>query len=186
MNFRLQTGNPETLEVGSAEDMADATGQMYLMETEDAILFWNRVPVRLAYRYDIPALIDDLVPLLEEVQSPEFSQAQIHWGSDTFSTEWTIARDGDFLRIDSRWDSVHGSYEFLLNERSQLAVRIDSFVAEWLKVLRRITSDLVIRHVRLEDDDIATRAKTLSSKSNRPLREQTYIPPDTRPKTQPR
>ncbi|MES9601921.1 MULTISPECIES: hypothetical protein [Actinomadura] len=166
MNFWLQTGNPETLKVGSAEDMADATGQMYPMDTEDAILFWNRVPVRLEYRYDIAVLLDDLVPLLEEVQNPEFSQTQIHWGSDTFSTEWNIARDGDSLRIDSRWDSIHGSYEFLLNERSQLTVRIESFVAEWLKVLRRITSDLAIRHVRLEDDDIATRAKTLSSKSN--------------------
>ncbi|MGI5200199.1 hypothetical protein ACQEU6_00995 [Spirillospora sp. CA-108201] len=166
MNFWLQTGNPETLKVESAEDMADATGQMYPMDTEDAILFWNRVPVRLEYRYDIPVLLDDLVPLLEEVQNPEFSRTQIHWGSDTFSTEWNIARDGDSLRIDSRWDSVHGSYEFVLNERSQLTVSIDSFVAEWLKVLRRITSDLAVRHVRLEDDDIATRAKTLSSKSN--------------------
>ncbi|MEV0663980.1 hypothetical protein ACIBI3_16055 [Actinomadura luteofluorescens] len=166
MNFWLQTGSPETLQLESAEDMADATEQMYPMGTEDAILFWNRVPVRLDYRYDIPVLLDDLVPLLEEVQNPEFSQTKVHWGSDTFSTEWNIARNEDSLRIDSRWDSVHGSYEFLLNERSQLTVRIDSFVAEWLKVLRRITSDLVIRHVRLEDDDIATRAKMLSSKSN--------------------
>jgi hypothetical protein len=166
MNFRLQTGNPETLKVESAEDMADATGQMYPMDTEDAILFWNRVPVRLEYRYDIPVLLDDLVPLLEEIQNPEFSQTQVHWGSDTFSTEWNIVRDGDSLSIESCWDSVHGSYEFLLNERSQLTVRTDSFVAEWLKVLHRITSDLTIRHVRLEDDDIATRAKTLSSELN--------------------
>ncbi|MFE5124979.1 hypothetical protein [Streptomyces sp. NPDC056669] len=166
MSFRLQTGNPETLKVGPADDMADATGQMYPMETEDAILFWNRVPVRLEYRYDIPVLLDDLIPLLEEVQNPAFSQTQVHWGSDTFSTEWNIVRDGDFLRIDSRWDSAHGSYEFLLNDRSQLTVGIDSFVAEWLKVLRRITSDLIICHVRLEDDDIAVRAKALLSKSS--------------------
>ncbi|WP_141578035.1 hypothetical protein [Actinomadura sp. WMMA1423] len=166
MSFWLQTGNPETLEVGSGEDMADATGQMYPMGTEDAILFWNRVPVRLEYRYDIPVLLDDLVSLLEEVQSPEFSQTEVYWGSDTFSAEWNIVRDGDSLRIDSRWNGVHGSYESLLNDRSQLTVRIDSFVAEWLKVLRRITSDLAIRHVRLEDDDIATRAETLLAKAN--------------------
>ena len=166
MKFRLQTGNPETLKVESAEDMADATGQMYPMDTEDAILFWNRIPVRLEYRYDIPVLLDDLVPLLEEVQDPNFSQTQVHWGSDTFSTEWRIARESDSLWIDTRWDSVHGRYEFLLNERSQLTVSIDSFVAEWLKVLRRITSDFAIHHVRLENDDIAVRARRLSSKSN--------------------
>ncbi|MEU8124660.1 hypothetical protein AB0C21_38615 [Spirillospora sp. NPDC049024] len=165
MNFRLQTGNPETLEVASAVDMADATAEMYPMGTEDAILFWNWVPVQLEYRYDIPVLLDDLVPLLEDVQNPEISQTEVYWGSDTFSAEWNIVRDGDSLRIDSRWDSVHGSYESLLNDRSQLTVKIDSFVAEWLKVLRRITSDLAARHVRLEDDDIATRAKKLLSKS---------------------
>lgn len=166
MNFWLQTGNPETLEVGPAADMADAAGQMYPMETEDAILFWNRVPVRLEYRYDIPVLLDDLVPLLEEVQNPGFSRTQVHWGTDTFAAEWNIERDGDSLRIDSRWDSVHGSYESLLNDRSQLTVRIDSFVAEWLKVLRRITSDLLSCHVRLEDADLANRAKALLSKSD--------------------
>ncbi len=166
MNFRLQAGNPEALKVGPADDMADAAGQMYPMETEDAILFWNRVPVRLEYRYDVPVLLDDLIPLLEEVQNPAFSQTQVHWGSDAFSTEWNIVRDGDSLRIDSHWDSIHGSYEFLLNDRSQLTVGIDSFVSEWLKVLRRITSDLVICHVQLDDDDIAVRAKTLLSQSS--------------------
>ncbi|WP_258940538.1 hypothetical protein [Actinomadura luteofluorescens] len=147
-------------------DMADATAEMYSEDTDDAILFWNRVPVRLEYCYDIPDLLDNLVPLLEELQNPEFSQTEVYWGSDTFSAEWNIVRDGDSLRIDSRWDSVHGSYESLLNDRSQLTVRIDSFVAEWLKVLRRITSDLAARHVRLEDDDIATRAQALLSKSS--------------------
>ncbi|WP_149261306.1 hypothetical protein [Actinomadura sp. K4S16] len=166
MSFWLQVGSPETLEVASAADMAHATAQMYPMNTEDAILFWNRVPVRLEYRYDIPVLLDDLVPLLEEVQDPEISQTEVYWGSDTFSADWNIARDGDSLRINSRWDSVHGSYEPLLNERSQLTVSIDSFVAEWLKVLRRITSDLALRHVRLEDDDIASRARTLLSKAS--------------------
>ncbi|MFC0598340.1 hypothetical protein [Streptomyces palmae] len=166
MSFWLQSGNPETLKVGPAADMADATGQMYPMSTEDAILFWNRIPVRLEYRYDIPVLLDDLVPLLEEVQDPTFSQKLVHWGSDTFSTEWHIARDGDSIRIDSRWHSIHGGYEFLLNDRSRLTVGIESFVAEWLKVLRRITADLAICHVQLEDDDIAVRAKALLSKLN--------------------
>ncbi|WP_339154925.1 hypothetical protein [Actinomadura luteofluorescens] len=166
MSFWLQAGNPEALKVASAVDMSDATEQMYPMGTEHAILFWNRVPVQLEYRYDIPVLLDELIPLLEEVQSSEFSQTRLYWGSDTFSVEWRIARDGDSLRIDSRWDSVHGSYESLLNDRSQLTVKIDSFVAEWLKVLRRITSDLATCHVRLEDDDIATRAQALLSKSS--------------------
>lgn len=45
--------------------MADAVGERYPSEGEDAILVWNLVPVRLSYGHDLAALLDDLVPLLE-------------------------------------------------------------------------------------------------------------------------
>ncbi|MFF7999058.1 hypothetical protein [Streptomyces sp. NPDC007917] len=153
------------LKVEAADDMADAVGQLYPLETEHAVLVWNRVPVLLEYRYDIPVLLDDLVPLLEGVQRREFSETRVYWGSDTFSAEWLIRRDGELLSIDSRWMAVSGGYESLLNDRSQLAVEINSFVAEWLKVLRRITNDLGAQSVYLEDDEIAVRANALLTSS---------------------
>ncbi|GAA2362158.1 hypothetical protein GCM10010246_61360 [Streptomyces cuspidosporus] len=161
MGFCVQPGCPEVLKVESAEDMADAVGQLYPLETEHAVLVWNRVPVLLEYRYDIPVLLDDLVPLLEEVRRPEFSETRVYWGSDTFSAEWQIRRDGALLDIHSRWMAVSGGYEFLLNDRSQLTVEINSFVAEWLKVLRRITYDLGAQTVHFEDDDLVVRVKAL-------------------------
>ncbi|MET7904703.1 hypothetical protein ABZS86_25855 [Streptomyces sp. NPDC005355] len=166
MSFSIQTGCPATQHVESADDMADAVSQMYPFETEEAVLVWNRIPVLLEYRYDIPVLLDDLIPLLEKIQAPQFSQTRVYWGSDTFSAEWNLRRDGETLTIGSRWDSTSGGYEALLNERSTLTVEIRSFVAEWLKVLRRITSDLSTQSVHLEDDDIAVRARALLMKSS--------------------
>ncbi|KAK1182290.1 hypothetical protein B7755_031675 [Streptomyces sp. NBS 14/10] len=166
VRFYIQSGCPEVLKVETADDMADAVGQLYPLETEHAVLVWNRIPVLLEYRYDIPVLLDDLVPLLEEIQRAEFSETRVYWGSDTFSTEWQIRRDGELLRIDSRWMAVSGSYESLLNGRSQLTVEIRSFVAEWLKVLRRIAYDLGAQSVRLEDHDIAVRVNALLTPSH--------------------
>ncbi|MCX5377632.1 hypothetical protein [Streptomyces sp. NBC_00091] len=162
MSFSIQAGCPAARRCESAADMADAVGEMYSSEAEDAILVWNLVPVRLSYGYDLAALIDDLVPLLEEIQRPEFSETEVFWGSDTFSAEWRITREGgDSLRIQARWHSALGSYESLLAERGDSVVRTQVFVSEWAKVLQRIVTDMEAESVQLDDDDIFLRAKAL-------------------------
>lgn len=49
MSFSLQAGRPVVQGCQSAADTADAVGEMYSSEAEDAILVWNLVPVRLPY-----------------------------------------------------------------------------------------------------------------------------------------
>ncbi|MCX5587963.1 hypothetical protein ACFWG6_34235 [Streptomyces erythrochromogenes] len=161
MSFSIQAGCPDVRKCESAADMADAVGEMYSSEAEDAILVWNLVPVRLPYGYDLAALLDDLVPLLEEVRRPEFSETEVFWGSDTFSAEWRIVREGDSLRIQARWHSTLGNYESLLAERGDAVVHAQVFVSEWGKVLRRIVADIEAASVQLDDDDIFRRAKDL-------------------------
>ncbi|MEU5808735.1 hypothetical protein [Streptomyces sp. NPDC047718] len=147
--------------IAEAADLADAVGQMYSSESEDAVLVWNRVPIRLTYRYDIAVLLDDLVPLLEEVRRPGFSAAEVFWGSDTFRAEWELAREGDGLRIRARWHSTLGNHESLLTERGDVAVAAEEFVREWSKVLWRIVTDVETGSVELADDDLLVRAKAL-------------------------
>lgn len=161
MSFSIQAGCPAVRTCGSATDMADAIGEMYSSEAEDAVLVWNLVPVRLPYGYDLAALLDDLVPLLEEIQRPEFSETEVFWGSDTFSAEWRIVRADDSLRIQARWHSTLGNYESLLTERGDSVVRTQVFVSEWAKVLRRIVTDIEAHSVQLDDDDTFLRTKTL-------------------------
>lgn len=161
MSFSIQAGCPAVRKCGSADDMADAVGEMYSSEAEDAILVWNLVPIRLPYGYDLAALVDDLVPLLEEVQRPSFSESEVFWGSDTFSAEWRLVREGDSLRIAARWHSTLGNYESLLTERGDSVTSVRAFVSEWKKVLRRIVTDIEAESVELNDDDIFLRAKDL-------------------------
>lgn len=161
MSFSIQAGCPAVRACESAADMADAVGEMYSSEAEDAILVWNLVPVRLPYGYDLAALLDDLVPLLEEIRNPEFLATEVFWGSDTFSAEWQIVRTNDTLRIHARWHSTLGNYESLLAERGDSVVRTDVFFSEWAKILRRIVTDIEEHSVELDDDDIFLRAKAL-------------------------
>ncbi|MFF3258923.1 hypothetical protein ACFYWO_07060 [Streptomyces sp. NPDC002932] len=161
MSFSIQAGCPAVRKCESAADMADAIGEMYSSEAEDAILVWNLVPVRLPYGYDLAALLDDLVPLLEEIQRPQFTETEVFWGSDTFSAEWRIVRADDSLRIQARWHSTLGNYESLLAERGDSVVSTQVFVSEWAKVLQRIVTDIEAKSVQLDDDDIFLRAKTL-------------------------
>ncbi|MGI5528142.1 hypothetical protein ACQEVX_12190 [Streptomyces syringium] len=81
-------------------------------------------------------MANDLVPLLEEIQRPEFSAAEVFWGSDTFSAEWQMAREDGSLRIRARWHSTLGNYESLLTERGDVVAPTRTFVGEWAKVLK--------------------------------------------------
>ncbi|MFE6909036.1 hypothetical protein [Streptomyces erythrochromogenes] len=141
--------------------MADAVGEMYSSAADDAVLVWNRVPVRLSYGHDLAVLLDDLVPLLEDIRRPGFSAAEVFWGSDTFSAEWVIVREGDSLRIRARWHSILGGYESLLAERGDVVLPAGEFTGEWAKILRRIATDIEAERVKLEDDDLFRRAKAL-------------------------
>ncbi|MFG2336647.1 hypothetical protein [Streptomyces yangpuensis] len=161
MSFSIQVGCPAVRRCGSATDMADAVGEMYPSEGEDAVLVWNLVPVRLSYGHDLAVLLDDLVPLLEEIRRPGFSNTEVFWGSDTFSAEWGIVREGDSLRIRASWHSMLGGYESLLAERGDAVVPVWDFIGEWAKVLRRIVTDIEVERVELQDYDLFRRAKAL-------------------------
>ncbi|MEU2827832.1 hypothetical protein ABZ667_04060 [Streptomyces lavendulae] len=147
--------------VAGAADLADAVGEMYSCEAEDAVLVWNRLPIRLTYRYDIAVLLDDLVPLLEEVRRPGFSGTEVFWGSDTFRAEWKLTPEGGGLRIRARWHSTLGNHESSLTERGDVTVGAKEFVGAWCKVLRRIVTDVEAGSVELADDGFLVRAKAL-------------------------
>ncbi len=162
MSFRVQAVFPDAGACESAADMADAVGEMYASANEQLVLVWNDVAVRLTYDYDLAVMLDDLVPLLEDVLDPEFSGTEVRWGPDTFAAEWMVLREDDFLRIRARWHSTHGNCEAKLAEQGDVVVDTEHFVWEWSKVLRRVVWDIETRKVKLEDEDLYLRAKALT------------------------
>ncbi len=162
MEFWIQTGCPGLNEVEDvADDMADAIACLYPTETDFLILSWNRVPIPLVYSEDVYVIVDDVVVLLEEIQQPDFTATRVSWGSSSFHGRWRVARNGDALVVDSHWESTHGNYEALLNERGRITVPTALFTAEWLKLLRQLVDDIDRKSVRLADADTLRRARAL-------------------------
>ncbi|SEG48935.1 hypothetical protein SAMN05216223_105459 [Actinacidiphila yanglinensis] len=163
MTFWIQTGDPEVRDVGDEVvlDMGDALVALYPDHTERLVISWNRVPVVVNYCDDLRVFVDDIVDLLEELRSDGFVQAELTTGAADFFAVWSFRPEGENLVVDSRWDNIVGNYEFLLNERSRLIVRRTDFVAEWLKVIRRVVGDITAQSVSMEIDETFLRAKGL-------------------------
>ncbi|KYG03844.1 hypothetical protein BE21_49815 [Sorangium cellulosum] len=122
------------------------------METEDAVLSWNHVPILLNYKYDMSTLIDDLVPLLKSLLSADEGHTLVKWGSDTFLAHWDVRWSKGVVSIDARWSEVSGGYKELLNERGKVELPLASFVAEWRGVLAVIADAIERSGVELDDD----------------------------------
>jgi hypothetical protein len=140
VNFAIQSclPVPRTPQTARLPDLAAAIQEIFPMDTEDAILLWNRVPVRMGYKYDLSVMIDDLLPLLRNLTSQEVGSDEVHWASDTFRANWALQWNSDSLRIESTWYSVLGDYEELLNRRGHLEISLRLFVSEWKRFLRKV------------------------------------------------
>jgi len=79
MEFSIQVGNPTILAAQSKEleDLSEAWLQLFPMDTENAILYWNWIPVRIGYRYDFSYLIDKLLPLLSALLENDQGEYQV-------------------------------------------------------------------------------------------------------------
>jgi hypothetical protein len=140
MIFAIQASRPAVLIPTEQEvaDLAAAIQVIFPMNTEDAILTWNHIPVRIGYKYDLSVLIDDLLPLLLDVITLEEGHREISGGSDTFSVEWSIDWKKDHLSVLAKWHSVAGGYADLLNSRNKIEITRDQFLREWKSILRTL------------------------------------------------
>lgn len=152
-HFSIQPCAPEVHATEGAADLAAAVGAIYPMDTEDAILNWNRVAVRVGYRYDVSVLIDDLLPLLTAVAGTPTGEQRVEWGSDTFMARWDVAWNGDDLRVTAQWSSISGDYHELLNERPTVSLHRAGFLAEWSGLLATVLNGIERSGVRLERAD---------------------------------
>ena len=144
MNFYIQTSNPKTRCMADCNDktLAEAIESIFLLNTESAILMWNHIGIPLSYKYDISYMMDDILILLNSLQSRERGELAIQWLPDTFRCDWTIRWDMEKLDIQSRWENTVGHLEALLNERPNIALKKEDFIREWKSILGIVITSL--------------------------------------------
>ena len=144
MTFKIQAGNPmfSTVKDCDAETIGCAIEASFPLNTEFAVMLWNYVPVLLSYKYDFSIIIDDILLMLEAIRSEESGELSIHWPSNTFACIWQLNWADGHIAISSEWRDVIGDTESLLNQRDNVNISIESFLAEWKKVLDNIIKAL--------------------------------------------
>ncbi len=153
MKFVIQVCNPTVrqAERESVGDVAAAIQAIYPSDTEDAILVWNRIPIRINYKYDLSVLFDDLIAVLLNVRGSDIGQYRVYWGSDTFRAQWILTWESDRVSIRATWDSTNGSYEDLLNSRNEVTIGRAEFLAEWKALLGKIISSIQKAGIEIAD-----------------------------------
>ena len=156
--FRIEVRNPIVLVKPNmeCEDLRDAIEEIFPMETEDAVIFWNGIPVLLSYKYDICILIDDILPMLESLQSNMSGQYSICFPSNSFRVDWEFEWQNGFLKIDSFWHEIKGD-KAQLNKHAGLKIELSSFLTEWEPLLQKIISSLELSQVIIKDHKDFTR-----------------------------
>lgn len=144
LSFYIQAGNPMIQCIADRNDksLADAIESMFLLNTESAVLMWNHISIPLSYKYDISYMMEDILMLLNMLQSREKGELTICWLPDTFRCDWTIRWDTEELSIHSRWENTVGNLERLLNERPNISLKKDDFIKEWKSILGIVISGL--------------------------------------------
>ena len=156
MQFAIQVGDPTILypETRPAPDLAYAIEELFPMETEELILYWNNIPVRIGYKYELSALIDDLLPLLSAILRTDKGRYKVAWDDPSFSAYWFLACDKDQMTIEAEWHSVAGDYEGLLNCHNCVKIGKDAFLAEWKGVLSKLIEAIHLRELEIAQEEV--------------------------------
>jgi hypothetical protein len=165
LRFSIQSSAPVAQPAERAADLAQAIYEIYPMDTEDAILNWNLVAVRVGYRYDVSVMIDDALPLLTAIAGSDIGERSVTWGSDTFNATWDVTWVDDALRATGEWRSISGDYEHLLNDRPTVSIKRAAFLAEWSGLLETVLRGVEASGVSLERPEQLTQLRDLVSRT---------------------
>lgn len=143
--FLIQAGRPATIASMDPGDetIFDAIETVFPMNTEDAVMSWNRILIKISYKYDLGQVIYDVLDLLEWVIAGHEGKTLVQWGSSTFFGVWNLIRRRDELEITAEWQTVVGNLEKELNARPIVVMTASAFLREWKRPLEIVMSALV-------------------------------------------
>lgn len=140
MYFEIQVCDPSFTYMPNTEreDLSSAIRAIFPANTEDAILIWNWIPIRVNYNADLSVMMEDLLILLNDLLNHVHGERLARFGANTFRTDWSVSWADGKVRIDATWHSVAGSYLDLLNSRRLLEIDQQEFLSEWKALLRKV------------------------------------------------
>lgn len=144
LNFCIQASNPRFHCIANPNDetLSEAIESAFPLRTENVILRWNYISIPLSYKYDISYMVEDILRLIDFMQSSDVGKMVIHWLPDTFRCDWLVEWRDDEVQICSKWECTVGHLETLLNEKNSVSLSLSDFISEWKEVLAVLISAL--------------------------------------------
>jgi hypothetical protein len=154
MSFKIQICNPAIRDRSNEEreSLSSAIVAVFPEATEDAIMLWNWVPVRINYCGDLSVMMEDLLLMLSDLLQSDQGSRVTSFGASTFRAKWLLRWAAGDLTIDAAWESVAGSYEDVLNSRRTLEVPRDEFLSEWKSVLKKVIEAIDRGGIKIEEE----------------------------------
>lgn len=160
-SFRIEPKQPvpKVGLIGDASDLSDAIQSSFPMDTDNAVLHWNRVPIPICYKYDLSIIIESVLEVLEcclVVKTEE-----ICFPSNTFHSVWTIKPNNTMVRISACWHSVTGGIESDLNKNSELVISKIYFLLQWSRLIEVALSGVRQANLYIQDPQQLYEAEAL-------------------------
>ena len=156
MYFEIQASNPSIRRrpADERESLSSAMLAVFPEVTEDAILVWNWLPIRINYNSDLSAMIDDVLPMLTALLESDSGSFITSFGANTFRSRWSLHWiSGGALRMEATWHSVAGSYEDLLNSRPIIELQQYEFHREWKAPLKKVIEAIDASGIRIAEQE---------------------------------
>ena len=85
-------------------------------------------------------MIDDILMILQHLQSEEKGELLIHWLPDTFRADWKLEWSGEMISINANWESLKGDLQEVLVNSKKVEVLKSEFMNEW-----KIRNEIVMK-----------------------------------------
>ena len=134
----------------SFSSLEKACQHVFRRNLEYAILLWNGLPVRLSYLDDLPAMVDELVSMLNRVCN-EIKDTSFDCVFNTPNIEmtWHITIESDFIIVSAIWGKTSGNYQMALNQLGMVRMSRYEFLCEWKLLLQQLVKSINDSGVKL-------------------------------------
>lgn len=155
-SFVIQAGHPRALPAPKKTypSLAEVFIDLFSENDESAWLFWNQIPVRFHYTYELYSNVEDLIILLEKLAFEPQGKHEWIWLTDVFITtvqaEWKYPN----LVLTSNWKvkRSHQAMADLLNKKNKINTTTQGFLGEWKIILYQIINTLKKAEIVLSDE----------------------------------
>ncbi len=144
--------------------LEQAYQHIFRRNLEYAVLLWNGIPVRLGYPDDLPAMVENIITLLDAVQHPDAAVVSSYvFRTPNLHTVWQVKTDPDIVTLAGAWHTVPGGYAAALNYVRLIHMPRLAFLYEWKLLLQQLIQALADAEVVLTTPQARHQVQTLHS-----------------------